>query len=115
MLLPGDAEWGTWKRILENERSRDILEGATFIKVGHHGSHNATSKTLVEAVLPRKISAMISTQEGKGSFRNKIPLPELLQALEKRDILYARSDTPQAPDGFKPEADFRWIDATLPC
>ena len=48
LLLPGDAEWGTWKRILQDDDARTLVRGATFFKVGHHGSHNATSKTLVE-------------------------------------------------------------------
>jgi hypothetical protein len=117
LLLPGDAEWGTWKRVLQDEEARTLLRGATFLKVGHHGSHNATAKTLVEKVLPRKIPAMISTQQGEGTYRNNIPLQELLAALSGRDIRYARSDRTdgELPQGFsKGEAD-RWIDLDLPC
>jgi beta-lactamase superfamily II metal-dependent hydrolase len=117
LLLPGDAEWGTWKRILQDEEARTLLRGATCLKVGHHGSHNATAKTLVEKVLPRKIPAMISTQQGEGTYRNNIPLQELLTALSGRDIRYARSDRTdgELPQGFsKGEAD-RWIDLDLPC
>lgn len=54
------------------------------MKVGYHGSHNATSKTLVEKVLPKGIPAMISTQEGEGSYRRNIPLTDLLTALSGR-------------------------------
>jgi len=117
LLLPGDAEWGTWKRILAHEEARTLLRGATFLKVGHHGSHNATSKTLVEQVLPRKIPALISTQQGDGNYRNNIPLMDLMSALEAHDIDYARSDQPQAPlpAHFTRAADARWIDLELPC
>jgi beta-lactamase superfamily II metal-dependent hydrolase len=116
VLLPGDAEWGTWKGILENDEARTLLRGATFFKVGHHGSHNATSKTLVEQVLPRKIPAMISTQKGDGNYRNNIPLKDLLDALALHDIKYVRSDTNTAlPVGFERHPEDKWIDLELPC
>jgi beta-lactamase superfamily II metal-dependent hydrolase len=117
LLLPGDAEWGTWKRILENDDARTLLRGATFFKVGHHGSHNATSKTLVERTLPRGIPAMISTQEGEGRYRKGIPLTDLLEALEDHKIHYVRSDqgNGQLPDGFAKGDGEKWIDLELPC
>ena len=117
LLLPGDAEWGTWKRILGDDVSRRLLRGATFFKVGHHGSHNATSKTLVEKVLPKHIPAMLSTQEGQGSYRNNIPLRGLLDALHEHDINCVRSDMAEEvlPENFSREVDAKWIDADLPC
>ena len=117
LLLPGDAEWGTWKVILANEDARALLRGATFFKVGHHGSHNATSKTLVEQILPKKIPAMISTQEGEGNYRNNIPLGDLLDALTAHDIRFMRSDKPKAKftGGFSKGAGGQWIDLELPC
>ncbi|MGA5540330.1 MBL fold metallo-hydrolase [Mycobacterium sp. NPDC051198] len=117
LLLPGDAEWGTWKRILANNKACSLLRGATFFKVGHHGSHNATSKTLVEKVLPREIPAMVSTQEGLGNYRNNIPLGELLTALRDHEISYARSDRGNAalPDGFVADVNAKWIDLEIAC
>ena len=117
LLLPGDAEWGTWKRILEDDDARALVRGATFFKVGHHGSHNATSRTLVEKVLPRKIPAMISTQKGPGNYRNNIPLPALMEALDGHGIRYARSDHGEAklPKGFKTGQGDKWVDLELAC
>ena len=117
LLLPGDAEWGTWKRILEDEEARTLLRGATFFKVGHHGSHNATSKSLVEKFLPRGLPAMISTQKGEGRYRNGIPLTALLDALEQHGIQYVRSDQGSAklPENFKRGDGVKWIDLELPC
>jgi hypothetical protein len=117
LLLPGDAEWGTWKRILESNEARVLLRGATFFKVGHHGSHNATSKTLVEKVLPRKIPAMVSTQEGPGKYRNNIPLTNLLGALDEHEIRYARSDHGEEdlPVGFIANDEDSWIDLKIDC
>lgn len=117
LLLPGDAEWGTWKRILADNKARSLLRGASFFKVGHHGSHNATSKTLVEKVLPREIPAMVSTQAGSGNYRNNIPLKDLLTALEEHDISYARSDLGDEalPDGFVAGDEAKWIDLQITC
>lgn len=111
LLLPGDAEWSTWTRILEDEQSRAMLRCATFFKVGPNGSHNATSKTLIEKVLPKKIPAMISTQEGPGNYRNNIPLKELLDALDEHRIDYARSDSEEAElsDRFQVGEASKWI------
>jgi beta-lactamase superfamily II metal-dependent hydrolase len=117
LLLPGDAEWGTWKRILANNQARSLLRGTTFFKVGHHGSHNATSTTLVEKVLPREIPAMLSTQAGAGNYRNNIPLPALLTALRDHDISYARSDMggTALPNGFVAGVEAKWIDLEITC
>ena len=117
LLLPGDAEWGTWKRILDDDVARSLLRGATFFKVGHHGSHNATSKKLVEKVLPKRIPAMISTQQGPGNYRNNIPLTELLDALHEHEIEYVRSDKTEQelPEGFLKHQTAMWIDVELPC
>ena len=117
LLLPGDAEWGTWKRILANDDARALLHGATFLKVGHHGSHNATSKTLVEKVLRRNIPAMISTQKGPGTYRNNIPLQDLLDALTANEIRYVRSDLANTalPKGFTKGKDAKWVDLKVPC
>ncbi len=112
LLLPGDAEWGTWKRILKDDDACALLKGSTFFKVGHHGSHNATSKTLVEKILPQNIPAMISTQQGTGTWRKDIPLRELLDALALRGIQHVRSDSTGAvPAGFTRGA--QWIDLEL--
>lgn len=118
ILLTGDAEWGTWKRILDDDDARALLRSSTFFKVGHHGSHNATSKTLVEKILPRGIPAMISTQQGKGKYRNNIPLTDLLDALRVREIQYVRSDgdeNAELPEGFIRGDGVKWIDLEISC
>ncbi|MBL8719446.1 MAG: MBL fold metallo-hydrolase [Myxococcales bacterium] len=116
LLLPGDAEWGTWKVILEDKTARSLLRNTTFFKVGHHGSHNGTPKTLVEEILPAKVKAMVSTQEGDGNYRNNIPLPDLLSALEAHGVHAVRSDRDDPlPRGFVADEDQLWIDLELPC
>lgn len=118
LLLPGDAEWGTWKRLVADgpraKACKELFEGATFFKVGHHGSHNATPEDLVENLLGESVPAMISTKSGKGNFRKGIPLPKLLEALGARAV---RSDKPpeKLPKGFKRGPGGHYVDLTLRC
>lgn len=117
LLLPGDAEVGTWQHILEDDKAAALAAGATFLKVGHHGSHNATPLVFVREQLAKKTPAVISTQEGPGNYRNGIPLAHLLHAMEHREMPYARSDkAPKKGQGiFTPDANGRWIDCEIPC
>jgi len=116
LLLTGDAEWSTWKRVLADDEARLLCKGTTFLKVSHHGSHNGTPKTLVEEVLKGGVKAMVSTQEGPGNFRNDIPLPDLLTALEAEDADVVRSDKfpSTLPTGFTKDPQKRWIDLLIP-
>ncbi len=117
LLLPGDAEWGTWKRLVPGgahaDACKELLETASFFKVGHHGSHNATPEDLVK-MLGKSVPAMISTKSGKGNFRKGIPLPKLLEALGARAV---RSDKPpeKLPKGFKRGPGGHFIDLTMKC
>ena len=121
LLFDLDAVDGEMRGAAAYERdghtARTLLRGSTFIKVGHHGSHNATSKTLVEEILPPGTHAMISTQQGEGNYRNNIPLRDLLDALTQRGIQFVRSDrgNEQLPDGFVAGDGMKWIDLELPC
>jgi len=116
LLLPGDAEWGTWKIILESERARALLRGTTFVKVGHHGSHNGTPKSLVEEVLKPGTKGMISTQEGPGTYRSRIPLPDLVSALRDHGVALVRSDAKKSrlPKGFSRDDQGDVVEVALP-
>lgn len=117
LLLPGDAEVGTWQHILSDNKAAALAASATFLKVGHHGSHNATPLVFVQEQLAKKTPAIISTQEGPGNYRNGIPLDGLLAAMKHREMPYARSDkAPKKAQGiFTPGAGGRWIDCEIPC
>jgi beta-lactamase superfamily II metal-dependent hydrolase len=116
LLLPGDAEVGAWTTILDNDEALALAASATFLKIGHHGSHNATPLAFVREHVAKKVPALISTQEGPGRFRNGIPLQDLLTTLDARSIPYARSDRRPARGGiFTPESSDRWIDCAIPC
>lgn len=102
LLFPGDAQWGTWRAALADAEWRDLLARTSFFKIGHHGSHNATPKELVEQVLPEGLAAMVSTT--KVSTWPDIPRQPLLEALAKKSTRgLVRSDEPpsELPEGFR--------------
>ena len=96
ILLPGDAEVGAWTTILANPAALELAASATFMKVGHHGSHNATPLSFVREHLAEHTPAVISTKEGTGSYRRGIPLQDLLEEMQQRNMPVARSDMPPA-------------------
>ncbi len=105
LLFPGDAQWGTWQNALGDPEFKELLTKTNFLKVGHHGSHNATPREFVEQILAKdRFAAMVCTKETK-KFK-KIPLPSLLNALgsQSGDRL-ARSDQTTPVKGFKRNAD----------
>lgn len=92
LLFPGDAQWGTWNMILEDSEWPSLLKKTTFLKVGHHGSHNATPRPFVEDLLPgppHDLWAMVSTIK-RGSW--PIPKKELMTALATHTKRLVRSD-----------------------
>jgi beta-lactamase superfamily II metal-dependent hydrolase len=48
-LFPGDAQVGAWNHVRQAPKWRALVGDVAFYKVGHHGSHNATSPTFVDA------------------------------------------------------------------
>ena len=50
LLFPGDAQWGPWERVLADEEALNLLGKVSFVKIGHHASHNATPATLLRDV-----------------------------------------------------------------
>jgi beta-lactamase superfamily II metal-dependent hydrolase len=117
LLLPGDAEVGSWTVIMNNADALELAATATFLKVGHHGSHNATPVTFINDHLPTRTPAMISTQEGPGNYRNGIPLPKLLDTMKERQMPFVRSDkmTETSKGVFTPDSRARWVDCVIPC
>lgn len=95
LLLPADAQWGTWKRMLESPDASEQLAAATFFKVGHHGSHNATPRAFVELLgashPPEDVTAVVSTRGMK--LWKQIPEADLMTALGKVAGRLERSDT----------------------
>jgi Predicted hydrolase (metallo-beta-lactamase superfamily) len=103
LLFPGDAQWGTWQAALNDPEWQPLLKKVTFLKVGHHGSENATPKTFVAKYLGDKYLALVSTIQTK--MWAHVPKPTLITRVAgpKADRL-ARSDKPtEAPAAFTTE------------
>lgn len=101
LLFPGDAQWGAWNAALREPRCRALLEKTTVYKIGHHGSENATPKSLVEQVIDQPFTAFLSTKPVP-QWPN-IPRAPMVEAMLAKDVKVARSDaTAGAP--FKVKA-----------
>ncbi len=63
ILLPGDTEQGSWIGAFDTTDIERHLGDVTVLKVGHHGSWNATPRMLVNA-LKGPLTSLLSTQAG---------------------------------------------------
>lgn len=95
LLFPGDAQWGTWQAAMAKDRA--ILERTSFLKVGHHGSHNATPMDFVEELLEDGFRGMVCTRKTE-KFPEIPRLPLLARLREKGTIV--RSDKPEEGEEF---------------
>jgi hypothetical protein len=103
LLFCADAQWGNWQGILAQNAWRELIKGTTFLKVGHHASHNASPVTLIDSLLPDGIKAMVSVDPKAYS---SVPYPALLDAFTRRKFEVARSDQwQQAPAPYAGAAD----------
>jgi beta-lactamase superfamily II metal-dependent hydrolase len=95
LLLPGDAQIENWSWSLmhapDKEENLELLAGVDLYKVGHHGSRNATPKSLFHlweegAGAEHPMTALLSTMpdvHGR-SEATKVPRGALVEALDLR-------------------------------
>lgn len=109
LLMPGDAQWGNWHYWMEQSIADEVFERVTLYKVGHHGSHNATPKSVIDR-LPEKLAVLVPTHHKPFP---TIPEPKLIDALKTRsgDRVVRSDDKAMLPAGFK-TGDF-WIDYSV--
>jgi hypothetical protein len=91
LLFPGDAQIENWSYALSRPGVRRLLEDVDVYKVGHHGSLNATPKSLWELFrkrskesAPGRLMTINSTMPGKhGDARRgtEVPRRKLVDAL----------------------------------
>lgn len=99
LLFPGDAQIENWRYTLDRlrrERSlRRRLSEIDLYKVGHHGSRNATPRSLVELWDgSRPLAALLSTRpdvHGKTE-ATAVPRATLVAALKERAELYSTAE-----------------------
>lgn len=99
LLFPGDAQIENWAFSLEGPPAEDLrpkLAEVELYKVGHHGSRNATPRSLVKLWTGRKgkLTSMLSTKPGVHgeSKETAVPRSTLTEALEGIGPL-ARTDS----------------------
>jgi hypothetical protein len=91
LLFPGDAQIENWSYALSKELT--LLAGVDLYKVGHHGSRNATPKSLFENFKKRgdekkkgRLISLISTKTGKhgnAQAHTEVPRATLVHALQE--------------------------------
>ena len=115
LLFPGDAQWGTWRAALDDPPARALLEKTTFLKVGHHGSHNATPRELLEDVLgARQMWGAAASVHGVAQWP-QIPKQELMTRLrQKADRVRTTNDPGQSEPGVTVRPGIG-IDFEVPC
>jgi hypothetical protein len=96
LLFPGDAQIENWLYALEtapdSDRVRSLLAGTDVYKVGHHGSLNATPKSLWDLFAKKstrlgvdRLVTIVSTKAGKHgsrSRRTEVPRRTLVDELK---------------------------------
>jgi hypothetical protein len=103
LLFPGDAQIENWSYALSQESMRKLLEDVDVYKVGHHGSLNATPKSLwnlfhnrsKDASAPERLTSVMSTMSGKhGSVDSKTEVPRttLKAALTTESNLFSTEE-----------------------
>lgn len=121
LLFPGDAQYGSWKFWTE-DLAADVLSTVDFYKVSHHGSWNATPRSVLERMTSPELAMMVSTQQEPWK---SIPDRRLMKALKAQSSgRVARSDSlvvsgaPTGPEVRRAPHGFRtgllwydhWID-----
>ena len=107
-LFPGDAQIENWEYALGQKKFTDLLKNVTVYKVGHHGSLNATPKTLWKEWYPQgakplaidqRMTSFMSTKAGKhGSVASgtEVPRAKLVTALKKWTRLHSTQELEEA-------------------
>ena len=105
LLFCGDAQIENWEYALtvapDHEQVLDLLRGVDLYKVGHHGSRNATPRTLFNlwnepATRERAMTALMSTKAGvfpgTAGSHTEVPRDSLVTALRQRTSLSSTMD-----------------------
>lgn len=92
LLFPGDAQIENWEYALA--KNAKLLADVRLYKVGHHGSLNATPKSLWNAFTRKKggagpgdLVSVCSTKSGVHGDANEVPRKKLVDELESKSEL----------------------------
>jgi hypothetical protein len=107
LLFPGDAQIENWSWSLGQKRYRELLRGTSVYKVGHHGSLNATPRTLWNLFAhrsrkedePGRLLSLLSARSGHhGSPRTRTEVPRrtLVETLARESNLFCTESLPKS-------------------
>jgi hypothetical protein len=104
-LFPGDAQLENWQYALaqkQKDKTKSRLSHVVLYKVGHHGSRNATPKSMwamltrqSPTATPTRLKTTVSTMAGKfGSLQKKteVPRQSLVAELKKQSTYFTTQD-----------------------
>ncbi len=101
-LFPGDAQIENWQYALGKSEATTLLAGVNLYKVGHHGSRNATPKSMWKLFKNKsttasagRLSSTVSTMAGKfGSLAKatEVPRGALIDELKKESNFFTTQD-----------------------
>lgn len=99
VLFPGDAQLENWSFALADKKIMALLKDIDVYKVGHHGSLNATPKSLWKQFAKKgatgkkdRMTSLLSTLDGKYGDKNEkteVPRRTLVKALKANTQLVA--------------------------
>jgi len=107
LVFPGDAQWENWELALKKNAA--LLKNVDVYKVGHHGSLNATPKTLWNAFSKRSeqvgtsgrlvtvMSTRTDSMHGHPENKSEVPRQTLVDELKRKNL--HRSTQELEPDG----------------
>ncbi len=101
LLFPGDAQWENWRYALSQNKYKKLLARVNVYKVGHHGSLNATPKTLWKGfdnkggpASAHRLLSILSTKDGVHGDTEKTAVPRstLVKELKANSMLIDTRD-----------------------
>lgn len=107
LLFPGDAQIENWSWSLGQSRYRELLRRVNVYKVGHHGSFNATPRSLWNLFArrsrkedePGRLLSLLSTRSethGSEGARTEVPRRTLVEALARESNLFCTQSLPKS-------------------
>ena len=107
LLFPGDAQIENWTYALGQKKWSHLLKDVNLYKVGHHGSLNATPKSLWKLFrhkggkqIQDRLQTLCSTKAGKhGSVKSGTEVPRTLLVKElETNSAFLSTESYKAPD-----------------
>jgi hypothetical protein len=116
LLFPGDAQIENWAYALQQPQFQKLLKDVLFYKVGHHGSLNATPRSLWglfarkrQQAGPGRLRTVLSSKPGKhGSEQSNTEVPRrtLVAELQKESDFFSTQTLTESEICQELEFDF---------